>query len=397
MSSSRASILLRYHEIALKGYNRKWFEDRFTSNARKLLKRALGGDARIEFSRSHSRVFVHAPWSENTIQALSRLFGMSSFSVLKQVPTTHADLILAAIDEARLHIESHEMSRTFRVRTRRTVKALPETSIELDTLIGGEVKDAFPQMRVDLKDAELSIGIDLHKPNSYLWTRKIPGPGGLPVGSQCPVLALLSGGIDSPVAAMQILRRGSPLHFLHFHGTPFVGEEVLEKVEDLVRVMNRYQPDPRALHVIPFGKIQEKIALATNPKMRTLLYRRMMIRIASTLAHRYHLQAIVTGEALGQVASQTLENIASIDSVATLPIFRPLIGLDKDEIIAKAKKIGTFEISIRPGVDCCTLFADRHPAVRSSSELLEEEEKKFPMDEFIAEAIAGMARRPITE
>src|SRR5262249_37048305 len=151
---------------------------------------------------------------------------------------------------------------------------------------------------------------------SFIWTEKITGQGGLPVGTNGSVLSLISGGLDSPVAAIQILRRGSPTHFTHFYGAPFVGEEVLEKVKDLVRIVNQYQPDPQPLHVIPFGKIQEKIALCTNPKMRTILYRRMMIRIANALAKKLKAQALVTGESLGQVASQTMENLATINSVA---------------------------------------------------------------------------------
>ncbi len=218
---------------------------------------------------------------------------------------------------------------------------------------------------------------------------KIRGEGGLPVGTNGRVLSLLSGGLDSPVAAIQILRRGSPCSFIHFYGTPFVGEEVLEKIEDLVRIVNRYQPDPQPLHIVPFGKIQEKIALATNPKMRTVLYRRMMVRISCALARRLKAQALVTGESLGQVASQTLENMSTINAVANLPILRPLIGYDKDQIIEEAQKRGTYETSIRPAVDCCTLFADRHPSIRTTLPLIEEQEAKFPVQEFVEEALAN--------
>ena len=177
-----------------------------------------------------------------------------------------------------------------------------------------------------------------------------------------------------------MLKRGADTSFLHFFGTPFVGDDVLAKVEDLARIVNRYHPDPRPLHVVPFGKIQEKIALATNPKLRTVLYRRMMVRIAAAAAERLGAQALVTGESLGQVASQTLENLVTINEAARLPILRPLVAFDKEEIIAAAKRWQTFEASIRPGADCCTLFADRHPTIRSTLAQVEEQEACFGSD-----------------
>jgi thiamine biosynthesis protein ThiI len=391
--SSREAILIRYHEIALKGENRSWYEERLASSARKLLRRALGKDAGIEITRVQSRLIAHAPWNEVTIQTLSRLFGASSFSVLRMVPTTHDDLKQAAIDEISRHAQLHGMPRSFRVRTRRTEKVLPETSIQLDRLIGSAVTERFSELEVDLKKPELSIGLELHKQSSYLWTQKFPGPGGLPYKTQPPLLALLSGGLDSPIAALRMIRRGAPVQFLHFHGTPFVGEEVIEKVEDLVRVVNRFQPDPQPLHVVPFGKLQETIALRVHPKIRTLLYRRMMLRIASELAKQRKLGALITGEALGQVASQTVENITNIDQAARIPVLRPLIALDKDEIIAQAHQFGTYEISIRPGADCCTLFADRHPALRAQIGQLEDSESKLPIEEMLTQALARVETR----
>ena len=207
------------------------------------------------------------------------------------------------------------------------------------------------------------------------------------------MLTLISGGLDSPVAAIRALKRGAVSAFVHFHGAPFVGPEALEKVEGLVRIVNRYQPDPRPLHVVPFGNIQEKIALATNPKLRTVLYRRMMVRIAARLARRLGAEALVSGESLGQVASQTLCNLTSINAVAELPILRPLIAFDKLEIINEAKLRGTHDLSIVPAADCCTLFADRHPSIAVTDQAARAEEALFALRELEEKAFSSIEVR----
>lgn len=386
--------LLRYNEIALKGANRIWFEERLAHNARRLLERA-GVSAKV--SRQHSRILVLPHMDLDTVrqgpaipaiqEALKHLFGLANFSPFQIVPTDLEALSRAAIEETRARIERHGKPSSFRVFTRRTEKALPQGSPELNRLIGSAVLSVFPDLKVDLGNPEFVIGIEVRFERSYLWTEKTEGLGGLPVGTNGRTLCLISGGLDSPVAAMRILRRGSPVSFLHFHGTPFVGEEVLEKVSDLVRIIQRYQPEKEPLWVVPFGKIQEKVALATGPKLRTLLYRRLMLRIGCEIARKIKAKALITGESLGQVASQTVENLGTINEVSTLPILRPLIGFDKEEIIYEARRWETYEASIRPGVDCCTLFADRHPAIRATSAQAQEEEAKFPVENLVREAI----------
>ncbi len=384
-------LLLRYHEIALKGENRSVFEERLAINARKLLARELGPE-HVEVHRQHGRVLVRVPRDERlrVSAVLQRLFGYNSYSIVRTVPTAYEDLTRAAIEEFDHWVGRHGMPKTFRVATRRSDKVLPQPSHEIDRIIGGEVADRYPSVEVNLKQADLTIGIEIRKGESFIWSDRIPTQGGLPVGANGRALCLLSGGLDSPVAAIQILRRGSPCSLLHFYGTPFVGEEALEKVEDLARLINSFQPDAQPLLVIPFGKIQERIALATQPRYRTILYRRMMMRIASKVAVTHKAQALVTGESLGQVASQTLENLACIDAASALPILRPLIAHDKDEIVAQAQRWGTFETSIRPAIDCCTLFADRHPATRATPELIASEEVKFPVEELVQQAIEGL-------
>ena len=400
VDQNERAILLRFHEVALKGMNRGWFEERLAINARRLVTRALNaadtsaeGNPQVHVSHAHGRLILHAPWNPQVRQGLERVFGLTGISPIRLVETSIPKIQEAAIEEFRTYVAKHGVPRTFRVQTRRSDKALPQTSMEIDRQIGGEIQDLFPSMMTDLKNPEFTLGIEIRFERSYIWLEKYKTHGGLPVGTNGRTLALMSGGLDSPVAAIQILRRGSPVSFIHFYGAPFVPEESLEKVEDLVRIVNRYQPDPQPLHVVPFGKLQERIASVTNPKLRTVLYRRMMIRIAAEVAKRIEAQALVTGEALGQVASQTLENMSTIDEVATLPILRPLVGYDKDEIIEAAKKWGTYETSIRPGIDCCTLFADRHPTLRSSPALVAEQEEKFSVQELVNEALSGLELR----
>lgn len=386
-------VLLRYHEIALKGDNRGRFEERLILNAQALVTRALGISAAPRAYRLPGRILIDASWTDPVRTALSRVFGLSSFSPARLVPTTLEALGDAALEEFHRRVSFQPLApRTFRVHTRTSEKILGLPSHEIDRIIGGRIRAAFPEIAVNLDEPELTLGIEIRTPDSFVTTERVAGPGGLPVGSNARLLALISGGIDSPVAAIEALRRGCPLEFIHFHGTPFVGPEVLGKIEDLVREINAFQPVPRPLHLVPFGRIQERIALATHPKLRTLLYRRMMIRIANAAAVARKAHALVTGDSVGQVASQTIENLSVIDEVSRIPILRPLVTCDKDEIIERAKRWGTYPSSTRPGVDCCTLFADRHPSTRASLEQVQEQERKFPVDEFVNEALAGIRR-----
>ncbi len=382
------AVLIRYHEIALKGENRRAFEERLAINIRKILTRATG--IQVKTQREHGRILVETDWNETSREALSRVFGITNFSPMRRVPSIMTELRSAVIEETQAYIQKYGTPASFRIFTRRTEKILGESSMQIDREMGAIVCEKFPELKVDLENPVLTIGLEIRKDTSFVWTNKMLGPQGLPVGSNGNVLALLSGGIDSPVAAIEALKRGARVSYVHFYGTPFVGQEALEKVEDLVRLINRYQPDPQPLYVVPFGKIQEQVALATDKRVRTIIYRRLMIRIAEALAPKLRAQALITGESIGQVASQTIENMATINSAATIPVLRPLVTHDKDEIIAKAKRLGTFTTSIRPAADCCTLFADRHPAIRAQLERIHEEEARLPMNELIERAISGI-------
>lgn len=398
------ALLLRYAEVALKGGNRGWFEERLAINARKLLERE---GIPNHFIRHHGRVLVKPKTGKNAdalgltedqmyarmLAAFPRLFGLASASPIHIIPTDREEIKRAAIAETHAWIERHGRPHTFRVKCKRSDKAFPEKSAEIERWLGTAVHEVFPDFQVDLEDPDYTIGLEVRFENSYLWNDKHPGPGGLPVGTSGKLLALLSGGIDSPVAALRTMRRGALTGFLHFYGAPFVGPEVLEKIEDLARAVNRFQPVPQPLWIVPFGKIQEKIALATNPKVRTILYRRMMARIGSEVARQVGAQALVTGDSLGQVASQTIDNLITVEQAATMPLLRPCLTMDKMEIIAAAREWETFEISIRPGLDCCTLFADRHPATHATVEMLTQEEQNFDVAALVKEALSGLELR----
>jgi thiamine biosynthesis protein ThiI len=390
------AILLRYHEVALKGGNRAWFEKQLADNARKIIRRSATDPLAVKVRRENSRLVVKAPWTASTRQALGQVFGVTGFSRMRIVPTDCEALVKACVEEFAEQIRLSGLPPTFRVRTRRSEKALPESSHELDRLIGAAILERFPGLKVQLKDPAAAVSVEIRRNHSYVWTEKARGAGGLPVGTNGRLLALMSGGLDSPVAAVRALRRGSPLSFVHFYGAPFVGHEVLDKISDLVRVVNRYQPDPAPLHIVHFGKIQEKIALATHARYRTLLYRRMMIRVADEIARQVKAKGLVTGESLGQVASQTLENLGVINSVARLPILRPLVSFDKDEIIEEAHRLGTFEISVRPATDCCTLFTDQSPVTRARASAIAGEEERLSIDALLQEALANTEIRVIS-
>lgn len=384
------AVLLRYHEIALKGANRGWFETKLTENARKIVQQFAGPEIPVKAQRGQGRIILHTEWNDTVRSALKHVFGLSSFSPMRVVETDKEKIRVALMEEFEQFAEARGIPASFAVRTRRSAKVFGETSMELDRFFGSSLLQKHPDMKVDLTQSELTLGIECHLEKTYIWLEKIPGPGGLPAGTNGHVLTLLSGGIDSPVASIMALKRGLSTSFIHFYGTPFVGEEVLNKVDDLARKVNLFQAESKPLYVVPFGKIQEKIALVTNPKVRTLLYRRLMVRIANRLAEKIKAKSLITGESLGQVASQTMENMAAIEAVSEIPILRPLITFDKEEIIARAKDWDTYETAIRPGVDCCTLFADRHPTIRANLDVLREQEEKYSVEALIEEAAAGV-------
>ena len=356
-----ATFLIRYGEIALKGKNRSFFERTLFNNLKSALK---GLDTRV--FRMHGRFLVTGPAAEEEeiTGRLSRVFGVVSVSNV-----TTAPLDLEAIKEKALElVESRPLpGDSFKVEARRSNKSFPLTSPELNRIIGAAILETHPRLKVDLHDPSFRVFIEVGSKEAYLYHDRVAGPGGLPVGVTGRALLLLSGGIDSPVAGWMAMKRGLSLEALHFHSFPFTGQRSREKVIDLCRNLSLSGGKIR-LHLVSVTDIQKEIHTRCPSELGIILLRRMMMRIAEELSRSRGLQALVTGESLGQVASQTLESMMVIDSVTSMLILRPLLGMDKHDIITLAEKTGTYEISIRPYEDCCTLFLPRHPATRPRKE-----------------------------
>jgi thiamine biosynthesis protein ThiI len=279
--------------------------------------------------------------------------------------------------------------RSFRVSARRADKRFALTSPQIEREVGGRIKEARGWL-VDLAHPELTIHVEALTSEAFYYFGKEPGAGGLPVGSSGKAVCLLSGGIDSPVAAWRMMRRGCRVLLVHFHSYPILSRASQEKVRELVALLTQFQYHSW-LFLVPFGEIQQRVVLSVAPPLRVVIYRRLMMRIAQAVARQHRGQALVTGEVVGQVASQTLENLTVINEVAALPVLRPLIGMDKEEITAEAQRLGTYPISIIPDQDCCTLFTPRHPATRARRRDVLAAEAALPIDEIVEQAVAAAA------
>ena len=369
----------RYHEIALKGRNQWRFIEQLRHNLR-----AAFADVRLGPMRGEGpRIIVELPDAIDDRTAIARastIFGFANFSLSYRVPLDLDAIKAEAIARAREH-----RARTFRISTRRGDKRFPMTSMEIDREVGAAVVEALG-LKVDLHNPELTVSIEVLGDAAFVSAGKIPGPGGLPVGTSGRALALISGGIDSPVAAYRMMRRGLTLDFVHFHAYPLVSPASREKACDLVAMLTRYQARS-TLALVPFGMVQREIVANSYRPLRVVLYRRFMMRIASALAVRFRARALVTGESLGQVASQTLDNMAAIEDAAAMPILRPLVGMDKNEIVEQARTLGTFEISILPDQDCCTLFVPEHPETHARLEEVKAMEARFDVDRMVNDAV----------
>lgn len=368
-------LLVHYHEIALKARNRPFFVNQLVRN----LKRATADFPVRRIQKLPGRLLLELA-GENAAQEVAervrRVFGVANCcSALR------CDLDLEALKDTAAKALAGRPFQTFRVTARRAYKTFPLTSPQLNEILGTFVLERFPA-KVDLKNPELTLFVDILPKEAFIYLEKVPGPGGLPVGVAGRVIALLSGGIDSPVAAYRMMRRGCQVSFVHFHGAPFLDRRTQEKTREIVKLLTRYQYTSR-LYLVPFGEVQQEVVVNTPAPYRVLLYRRLMARIAEHLASLEGAKALVTGESLGQVASQTLENLTVIEEAVKLPLFRPLIGMDKEEITEQAKEIGTYEISIQPDQDCCTLFVPRHPATRATMDDIGRAEMTLDLDRLV--------------
>jgi thiamine biosynthesis protein ThiI len=382
------SIVVHYQELALKGKNRPWFLGRLVRNLRRALSdmdvrtvRALMG--RVEVVLGPDAV------PEAVSERISRVFGIANFSYAGSTPLEYgrSEVVtdLDAIAKAILTDLGDRTCTSFRVSARRADKRFPMPSPLIEREVGGRIKEARG-WTVNLDEPDLEIHVELLTNQAFYFFGKNRGPGGLPTGTAGRVVCLLSGGIDSPVAAHRMMKRGCTVTFVHFHSYPILSRASQEKARELVTLLTRWQQRSR-VYLVAFGEIQQLVVLAVPGPMRVVVYRRLMMRIAEAIARARGAQALVTGEVVGQVASQTLENLSVIDSVATMPVFRPLIGMDKEEITAEAVRLGTYPISIVPDQDCCTLFTPRNPLTRARLDEIEAAEQALPIDELVARAV----------
>lgn len=385
-------ILVRYGEISLKGKNRPAFENRLVSNIR----RALAGTGRAGIVKLRGRLMIELQ-DMDTAEALSRLgrvFGIVSFSPARRVKADEESIYEAALVSLQKGMErkgftlDDERSKpvTFRVTVKRADKSFPLNSMELSRRVGAHLLGSVPGLKVDLHNPELVVSVDVREGHAYIFSETLPGPGGLPVGVSGKGMLLLSGGIDSPVAGWMSMKRGIELEAVHFHSFPFTGEKSKEKVVDLCRVLARYGGRV-VLHVAHFTGIQKAIHKECPEELRITIMRRFMFRLAQRLAEKNHALALITGESVGQVASQTLESMVAINEVTLMPVLRPLVGFDKRQIVDLAEKIGSYDISIQPYEDCCTLFLPKHPSTKPRLDKVHEAEQGLDIEGLTAEAL----------
>lgn len=378
------SVIVHYQEIALKGRNRPWFVERLVANVRAAAAGIDGVEVRALMGRIELRHASDADWPE-VRERLSRVPGVANF--LRAAP---AACDFDAIVETVLGELDGVEAESFRVTARRADKRFPRTSPQIERDLGGRIK-AAKGWRVDLERPALTVRVEVLGDRAFCCLRKEPGAGGLPSGASGRVACLLSGGIDSPVAAWRMIKRGCRVRLVHFHSYPILSRTSQDKAAEIAALLTRRQLDSR-LYLVPFGDIQRQVVLAVPPPLRVVVYRRLMLRIAERIARASGSAALVTGDAVGQVASQTLDNLAVIDAAASLPVLRPLVGMDKDEIVGEARRLGTYEVSIVPDEDCCTLFTPKHPATRATPRQVDAAETALPV-EALADAAAAAAER----
>lgn len=378
-------ILIKNGELALKGLNRSSFESVLVKN----IKRRIHDLGHFVISRSQSTITIE-PVDESfdideAVERLSKVFGIAGFQRAAAVEKDMDAILPAAC--AYLKEQLSDIS-TFKVEAKRSDKNFPLTSPEISREVGGRLLEAYPHLTVDVHDPDRIVTVEVREHFAYIRCNQIKGAGGMPVGTGGKAMLLISGGIDSPVAGWMMAKRGIVLDAIHFASPPFTSPQAEMKVHDLLKQVAAYSGDI-GLYTVPFTEIQEQIRDTCPEELFTLVMRRFMMRIAERIARREDCAALITGESVGQVASQTILSLGCTDAVVGMPVFRPLIGMDKDEIIERARKIDTFDISIRPYEDCCTVFTPKHPRTRPKPEFLEQAEHAMDVSALIGRAVEG--------
>lgn len=381
-------ILLKLGELVLKGLNRRRFEEKLQSN----IARRIHPYGQFRVYTRQSTTYVEAKEDSCDIyaafDALKTVFGIAGLSIAYACEKDK-DAILEACTE---HLGEHlKQATTFKVATKRADKHFPMNSIQVSQYVGGELHERFSNLIVDVHNPELTVHVEIRDFHAYVHANPVLGAGGLPVGINGKAVSLLSGGIDSPVASYMIAKRGITLEMVHFCSPPYTSEQAKEKVIELASLLTPYC-GRMVVHVVPFTEIQEELRRTCPQELFTVLMRRLMMRIASKVVQRIGAKALVTGECLGQVASQTMEAMAATEQASSYPIFRPVIGMDKEEIIKIARKIGTFDTSILPYEDCCTVFTPRHPRLHPTIAELEKAEEKLDMETLLNSAYDNIER-----
>ena len=380
------SFLIKYGEIGIKGKNRYMFEDALVRQIRFALR---GVDGNFLVHKCHGRVYVDCEGEydyEETVESLKRVFGIVGICPVVRVA-------VAEIGQLRKDVVSYmeqmypDKNLTFKVEARRANRRYPMNSMEINCELGEAILDAFPETKVDVHNPDVKLNVEIRE-EVYIYSEIIPGPGGMPVGTNGSAMLLLSGGIDSPVAGYMIAKRGVEIEAVYFHAPPYTSERAKEKVVDLARLVSKYA-GPIKLHVVNFTDIQLYIYEKCPHEELTIIMRRYMMRIAEQFAVKDGCLGLITGESIGQVASQTMQSLAATNAVCTLPVYRPLIGFDKREIVEISEKIDTYEVSIQPFEDCCTIFVAKHPVTKPSVERMEKSEQNLAekIDELVKTAV----------
>ena len=380
------AFLIKYAEIAIKGKNRYIFEDALVAQIKYQLKNVEG---KFRIVKEMGRIFIYTEGEfdyDETIEALKRVFGIFSICPAVVLEDEGFEKLSQEVTEYVKKLYG-EKALTFKVNTRRNKKTYPMQSMEISSALGGAILDACPNMKVDVHNPDVFVNVEIRN-KIYLYSENIPGPGGMPLGTNGSAMLLLSGGIDSPVAGYMIAKRGVTLDAVYFHAPPYTSERAKQKIVDLAKLVAKYS-GPIRLHVVNFTDIQLYIYDKCPHEELTIIMRRYMMKIAEEFAKKDGCLGLITGESIGQVASQTIHSLAATNDVCTMPVFRPVIGFDKQEIVDVALKINTYETSILPYEDCCTIFVAKHPVTKPNLQIIKRSEEKLQekIDEMMKEAV----------